>query len=232
MMYLDLEELPDLFRGRWLWSSDSANIAYFRRRDHFGDPKIPLDRAVRELVERRLGDRPSGPIRLLTHLRYFGHCFNPASFYYCYDGDDRRVETVVVEIHNTPWGEEHCYVLGERLNEHQAPGWKRYQFSKEFHVSPFMEMEIWYDWRFKEPGSTISVHMNNLASTGKRFDATLTLNRREIGGPALRRGLIRYPLMTVKVITMIYWQALRLLVKGAPVHTHPAKRPERKRAHL
>ena len=113
MMYLDLEELPTLIRDRWLWSVNKVNLAFFRRRDHLGDPRLPLDRSVRDLVEEQLGERPEGPIRLLTHLRYFGICFNPVSFYYCYDKDGRYVQTIVAEVHNTPWLEQHCYVFGE-----------------------------------------------------------------------------------------------------------------------
>ncbi len=224
MMYLDLDELPTLFRGRWLWSGDRVNMAYFRRRDHLGDPRLPLGRAVRDLVEDRLGKRPRGPIRLLTHLRYFGICFNPVSFYYCYDRDGRYVETIVAEVHNTPWLEEHCYVFGEAQNEHPLRGWKRYQFPKAFHVSPFMEMEIWYDWRFREPGESISVHIINMSNAKKRFDATLTLRRREITASSLARVLVAYPLMTMKVICMIHWQAIRLWIKGATFYVHPAKR--------
>jgi len=88
-----------------------------------------------------------------------------------------------------------------------------------------MEMEIRYDWRFRVPGEKIQVHIvNNTHEGNRRFDATLSLRRREISGPALARCLLVYPLMTVKVMTMIYWQALRLLLKGAPLHVHPAKR--------
>ncbi|NTV34670.1 MAG: DUF1365 domain-containing protein, partial [Deltaproteobacteria bacterium] len=83
LMYVDLSELPTLFEDRWLWSSREVNLAYLRRRDHLGDPLVPLERAARDLVEKETGKRPSGPIRLLTHFRYFGHCFNPVSFYFC-----------------------------------------------------------------------------------------------------------------------------------------------------
>lgn len=224
LMFLDLNELPELFKGRLAWSGDRFNLAYFRRADHLGDPQIPLDQAVRSLVEERTGARPTGPIRLMTHLRYFGYCFNPVSFYYCYDQAGSRVETIVAEIHNTPWQEEHCYVLGEALNEHPVRGWKRYQFAKDFHVSPFMDMGLWYDWRFREPGESLSAHLTDIEKGTKLFDATLSLRRREISDSALTRVLISYPFMTVKVTTMIHWQALRLLTKGAPFFVHPAKR--------
>ena len=103
-------------------------------------------------------------------------------------------------------------------------GWKRYQFPKAFHVSPFMEMEIWYDWRFREPGESINVHIINTAHGKKRFDATLSLTRREITSASLARVLLAYPFMTMKVICMIYWQALRLRTKGATFYVHPSKR--------
>jgi hypothetical protein len=223
LMYLDLSELPTLFANRLLWSADRVNLAYFRRRDHLGDPHVPLDRSVRDLVEEKTGIRPGGAIRLLTHLRYFGYCFNPASFYYCYDHSGARVDSIVVQIHNTPWGEEHCYVLDEAHNEHPVTGFKRFQHPKEFHVSPFMPMDIWYDWRFKEPGKTLNVHFMNYHAGQKIFDATLTLTRQDLTPDNLSRMLLAYPPMTLKVITMIHWQALRLWLKGAKFHVHPKK---------
>jgi DUF1365 family protein len=224
LMYLDLAELPAIFQGRLLWSVDRVNLAYFRRRDHLGDPHVPLDQAVRDLVEEKTGTRPGGPIRLLTHLRYFGYCFNPASLYFCYDSSGEHIEAIVVQIHNTPWGEEHCYVLDEAHNESPSPRFKRFQFSKAFHVSPFMPMQIWYDWRFKEPGKTLSVHFTNYHDGEKIFDATMTLGRQEITPRVLSRVLLSYPPMTLKIITMIHWQALRLWLKGAKFYKHPKKR--------
>jgi len=224
LMFLDLDELPHLFEENSCWSFERFNVAWFRRRDHLGDPRFPLDREVRNLVLERTGSRPAGPIRLLTHLRYFGHCFNPASFYYCYDRADRHVEAIVVEIHNTPWHEEHCYVLGEAMNEHPVNRWKRYRFAKAFHVSPFMDMDIRYDVRFQEPGESLNVHFISMEKDSGLFDATLHLRRKDINSSALTRVLVTYPLMTIKVVTLIHWQALRLLLKGAPFFVHPDKR--------
>ena len=223
-MFLDLDELPDLFDIHPLWSFEKSNIASFRRRDHFGDAAIPLDQTVQDLVEEQLGKRPQGPIRLLTHLRYFGHCFNPASFYYCYDAADSRVDTIVVEIHNTPWGERHCYVLGTEKNEHPIEDWRRHRFAKAFHVSPFIDIDIHYDSRFRVPDDSIRVHMIDYEKGEKLFDASLALQKQSISRQALTRVLLRYPVMTGKVVFLIYWQALRLLLKKTPVFTHPKKR--------
>ncbi len=223
LVYLDLSELKEVFRGRWFWSTDHVNLAYFRRRDHLGDPRILLDTAVRDLVLSRTGTRPEGPIRLVTHLRYFGYCFNPVSFYYCYDPSGQHVETIVAEINNTPWGEQHCYVLGETQNRGRDD-WKRFEFAKDFHVSPFMDMKLHYDWRLQEPGETLKIHMNNYEGKQKLFDATLTLQRFELTGKNMARVLVQYPFMTAKVVGAIHWQALRLWLKGAPFYSHPGKR--------
>src|SRR6185369_12012749 len=111
MSYLDLAELPGLFRKRWLWSAHRPALAWFRRKDFLGPSDVPLDVAVRDLVQQRTGVRPDGPIRLLTHLRYFGYSFNPVSFYYCFSAATGALTAIVADITNTPWGERHQYVL-------------------------------------------------------------------------------------------------------------------------
>lgn len=223
MMYLDLAELPRLFERRWLWSADRPSLAWFRRQDHLGPADVPLDQAVRDLVEEQSGSRPTGPIRLLTHLRYFGYGFNPVSFYYCFDTEEERVETIVAEVNNTPWGETHPYVLTESMNLGQDKK-KRYEFEKQFHVSPFMDMNVHYDWLFVAPGPQLHVHMKNYSHGHTFFDATLGLVRQEMTGKTLAQVLLLYPLMTWKVIATIYWQALRLWWKKCPAFPHPAKR--------
>ena len=215
MAYLDLAELDDVFHDRWLWSARRPALAWFRRADYLGDAALPLDEAVREKVWRETGSRPRGPVRLLTHLRMFGHCFNPVSFYYCFDARGERVETVVAEITNTPWKERHAYVLPARAGD------LRFRFGKAFHVSPFMPMAQQYDWRFNSPGRHLAVHMENHDERGKVFDATLALERKEIGAASLAGALARHPLLTLQVLGAIHWQALLLWAKRVPVYAHP-----------
>ena len=224
MMYLDLDELPGLFDRHLLWSSQRPNIAWFRRRDHLGDPDQPLDRSVRDRVEERTGRRPAGPIRLLTHLSYFGYRFNPVSFYFCFAPESPQVETIVAEVNNTPWNEQHCYVLSEPLNQGTANK-KHYQFDKVFHVSPFMAMDQTYAWRFTTPGRGLTIHMDNHENGVHLFDATMTLRRAEITGRSLARVLIQYPLMTAQVIAAIHYQALKLWLKRCPFYPHPVRAP-------
>lgn len=222
MAWLDLAELPHVFDPYWLWSARRPALAWFRRADYLGDPGTPLDAAVRDLVQKRTGARPAGPIRLLTHLRYFGHCANPVSFYYCYDTRGEQVQTIVAEITNTPWNERHAYVLPLSGGTREGAHVTRFQFDKAFHVSPFMPMDVRYDWRFTAPGPALDVHMDNFRGDHHQFDATLHLRREAIDSRTLARSLVAFPLMTAKVTTMIYWQALRLWWKGTPFHSHPA----------
>ncbi len=220
MLYLDLAELPQLFDAVPFWSARRPAPAWFKRSDYHGPADVPLDRAVRDLIEARTGARPSGPIRLLTHLRYFGYCMNPVSFYYCFDAADTRLETIVAEITNTPWNERHQYVLPVAAG---SAGIRRFEFDKDFHVSPFMPMDLTYRWGFNAPAQQLLVHMQNLRSGERLFDATLCLTAEAVTAGALLRCLVGYPLMTLRVIAAIHWQALRLWWKKTPFFAHPGR---------
>ncbi|WP_422509755.1 DUF1365 domain-containing protein [Stenotrophomonas sp. GZD-301] len=226
-LLLDLDELDQVFRGRWLWSVGRRNLAEFRRSDYLGDPAVPLAEAVRARVTEALGHAPAGPVRLLAHLRYAGHVFNPVSFYYCYAADGTTLECIVAEITNTPWKERHAYVLPvAAADAHgRALAW---EFDKQFHVSPFMPMDCRYRWRFTAPGEDLHVHMQVWRDGARQFDADLVLQRQPLDRRSLAGVLLRYPLMTLQVVAAIHWQALRLWLKRTPVHVHPSlagKRP-------
>jgi len=235
MVLLDLAELDQVFRGRWLWGVERRRIASFRRADHMGDPRVPLAQCVRDLVERESGRRPDGPVRLLTHLRYFGYCFNPVSFYYCHDAADRNVVAVVAEVNNTPWGERHCYVLDERAAGRTASDptsretsadarLVRWRSDKRMHVSPFMPMDLQYEWALSAPAARLAVQMRCSRDGEQLLDAVLRLRRRPLAGLAMAGTLLRFPWMTARVILAIHWQALVLWLKRVPYHAHPASR--------
>jgi DUF1365 family protein len=220
LMYLDLAELPEVLDPYPLFSARGPALARFRREDFMGDPAQPLADCAREAVEKATGVSPSGPVRLLAGLRCFGHSFNPVSFYYCFDPAAERVEAVVADVRNIPWGERHPYVLarGERRGSVL-----RDELEKAFHVSPLMGMDQTYSFRAGEPGERLSVHIESRPrdGEGRSFDATLSLRRRPLSRRALTGLLARYPAMSLQVVAKIYAQSLRLKLKGAPYHRHP-----------
>ncbi len=218
MLLLDLAELPGVLDRHPLYSARRSAMASFRREDHFGDPARPLDDCVRELVEQRTGRRPEGPVRLLTTLRTMGHNFNPVSFYYCFAPDSEHVDAVVAQVTNTPWGETHAYVLDRSGTETVM----RDSMDKVFHVSPFIGMDNHYDWRVTEPNGQLLVHIDEHDADGNEvFDVTLSLERSELTRSALSRALARFPATSLRVVFLIYWNALKLKLKGAPYFRHP-----------
>jgi DUF1365 family protein len=211
MMYLDLGELPELFDGHLLWSARRAALGWFRRSDYLGDPGVPLEEQVRRLVAERTGYRPVGPVRLLTNARTFGHCFNPVSFYYCFDPAGEEVEAVIAEVTNTPWGERHAYVSRELASRH----------AKALHVSPFLELDYEYELALSSPGETLDVSIGAVRAGEREFRATLALKRKPLTSRSLTTMLLGGAPMSMKVSAAIYAQALRLKLKGIPVQPHP-----------
>lgn len=239
MLYLDLDELQELFAKKWYCSSSRFNLVRFKREDFFAPEQADLKQAV----IKRMAPFVEGEIcsvRVLMHARYLNIIFNPVVFYYCFDAADNLI-AILTEITNTPWGERHAYVLPvvassaapESQPRYQFKGKAKHQFefSKAFHVSPFNPMNMDYRWVFNAPDDKLFVHMDNFLQAitpeadsvheqVKHFDATLVMNR--VGfSENLAKILIQYPLITVKVITGIYWQALKLKLKGVPFYDHP-----------
>lgn len=222
MPYLRLDELPGLFDKTPFWSAKGRALAEFRRSDFLGDPNKPLVDEVRRRIREETGEVHTGPVYLLANLRYFGHVMNPIACYYCFSKDESRLEYLIAEVNNTPWDERHSYVL-------QGPGhrqnWLRTEFDKEFHVSPFNPMGMRYGWRSNTPDQRLILHMDNNSGDEKISDATLSLRAQPLTAKNLNRYLASYPLMTIKVALGIYWQALRLYLKGIPIFSHPSKQP-------
>lgn len=211
LAYLDLQELPALLDGRLV--KPSPGLARFRRRDYLGGGSTSLDQAVRELVERDTGHRPRGPVRVLTQFRSLGHCFNPVSFYYCLDEMGARIEAVVAEVTNTPWGERHAYVIPEGAAA----------FEKALHVSPFQGMDLTYVCRSSVPGSDLSVQIESTRHGARVFEAVLTLRRWELSPASMRRMIARYPFATLRVLGLIYLHAVGLRLAGVGTFPHSAK---------
>jgi DUF1365 family protein len=229
MLYLDLAELPGLFDRYWLWSARRAAPAWFRRADHYRPPApagspasgpLPdLADSIRDLVQQQAGFRPAGPIRLLTHLRYFGYGFNPLSAYYCFDAAGKELEAVVLEVSNMPWREMHPYVLARGTPI--ANGGLRFEFGKAFHVSPFLPPDMAYRCSLAPPGERLVLALENWRDGRRSFDAHLNFARLPLTARNLARMLAVDPLVTLRVTALIHWQALRLWRRRAPVYDHP-----------
>lgn len=220
MPFLRLDELPELFDGSWLWSARRPALARFNRSDFLGDPSIPLETAVKDRVAEVYGERPAGPVYMLANLRYFGYLMNPIACYYCYGEDGDTLEYLVAEVTNTPWNERHSYVL----KAPQAGRWLRTDFAKAFHVSPFHPMDMQYHWHSNSPGEKLCLHLANSRGGERVFDASLSLQRHELSPATLRRFIWRYPIMTAKIAAGIYYEALRLWLKGNPYFPHPSSK--------
>jgi DUF1365 family protein len=214
MVLVDLAELDEFCGLHPLWSAQHFAPVWFRRADYLGDPSVSLDVAVRDLVRSRTGVRPNGPIRVLTHPRTYGWCFNPISCYFCFDRTGASVEWMVAEVTSTPWRERHCYVVG-------PPG--SYELAKAMHVSPFLPMGLRYDLGYTAPGETLGIHFDVVAPDGSVLAAGVELSRR----PAERGTLAhicRTPFRgTIGVTLAIYRHALGLRRARYRFHAHPER---------
>lgn len=232
MMYLDLAELDSVFAQSRFWSIKLPALARFKRSDFLAAVKSPddsngvaskqqsLDETVRDHIEQARGSRPSGPIFLLANIRYWGFIINPISCYYCFDSSGQKLETILLDVTNTPWKESTQYILSCDSSVAE----QSIRFDKAMHVSPFMPMEMQYQWAGSAPDEQLKFSLANFKNDIKVFDAGVNFNRQEITSAALNKVLWRFPFMTLKVFAGIHWQALKLLIKGVTIFPHPNKK--------
>lgn len=217
-LWLDLDELTGPLKRLALLKHNRFALFSFHDRDH--GPRDGSD--LRPWVEARLAesglDLSGGAIRLLCFPRLLGYVFNPLSVYFCYDRDE-TLRALVYEVKNT-LGDQHSYTLEVPANRNTGEAIAQ-TCDKRFYVSPFIGMTSTYRFRVKEPGEHLSLLIRQSVPEGEQLVATLHGNRRPLTDAGLLAAFLRYPLMTVKVIGAIHWEALRLWLKGARYYSRP-----------
>lgn len=211
MALLDIDRIPELMGVSPLTSWNRWNLAAFNDRDHLGTTTAPLRQRLLDDAHRHEVVVPDGAIFLLTNLRCLGYCFNPVSFYYLFDRT-WQLQLVMAEVNNT-FGGSHTYWLRPDAGRRGF----RSAVDKSLYVSPFMPVDLQYEFAFTPPSQRLVAHMDTRDGERLLLDATLTLERRPWTATELRRVALRQPAMTAKVIAAIHWQALRLWLKGVPL---------------
>lgn len=224
LAYLDVDALPGSLDPLPGWSARRRAPVHFRRRDFFDGRPGRLGDAVRDLVEKRLGRRPDGPIHLLAHLRTFGWLFNPLTVYYCSTADGRTLDALVLEVTNTPWGERNWYVLDARTDTGTQT------VPKAMHVSPFLPMDVDYHVTWTAPGEELHLSIGVQLEGKTVFSAGLALQRRVLDRRSAVGVLVRHPALPLRVSFAIYRQALALFLARVPLYGHPARRAQEVRA--
>jgi len=222
MLYLDLDEQEQVLGLSPLAGRSRFAPFAFRETDHLPDHTrhgVRLIDAVRERVEAAIGHRPQGRVCLLTQPRSWGLAFNPLSVFFCHE-DDGRLAAILCEVSNTPWRERYHYVLPVGPGTGTGTSELRHRVPKSFHVSPFLPRDLEYRMRFTPPGERLRIHMADWQGEEKLFEAGLGLRRQALDRASLHRHLLAFPWMTGKTVLGIYWQALRLLLKRAPIFDH------------
>lgn len=216
MVAIDLEKIEQSCSPNSMIKNNSFGLMSLRNRDHFPQSANSLIANIRTLLPAHIASQQYR-VLLLSQMAHFGFAFNPISFFVVTSLDGKLLG-MILEVHNTPWGERHYYPIFD-LAEHDGALHSR--FRKALHVSPFMPMEFDYGFSLRKNNNTVTVIMDNLQGDTKHFTAGLSLEYQPLKPRTLLQKFIRHPFSPHKTVTAIYWQALKLWIKGVPFCSHP-----------
>ncbi|HEV7322209.1 MAG TPA: DUF1365 domain-containing protein [Ensifer sp.] len=221
-LLVDVDQLAVLDRLSWLLSVNRPGPLSFWERDHSEDESETLRQFADRLLARAGLAEPASRVLLLAYPRMFGYAFNPISTYFAYDASGSLI-AIIYAVRNT-FGERHSYVAPV-LPEETSPAGIRQSRAKILHVSPFMDMDLRYHFRVLPPGKTVRLRIHETSGDAALLAATFTGHAATVTSGTLARCLVRFPLMTVKVIAGIHWEALKLWAKGARFRRSPPPPP-------
>ncbi|MES2140431.1 MAG: DUF1365 domain-containing protein [Bacteroidota bacterium] len=223
MFYIDLDEIDLLTQKLWMMSRNRFNFFSFKDSEHLQLPRENPDKSknvkqhITDYLQQNGITIGNGKIRLLTNLNVLGYNFNPVSFYYCFDANNSPL-CVVAEIGNT-FGEIKPFFLGEN----NLTSNKFYlNTTKYFYVSPFIDHDTNFDFNLVIPDDKLNIRIDDYKNEKRFFISTLTGVREPISNFNLLKYSIRFPFITLKIITLIHWNAIKLWLKKIPYHKKSA----------
>lgn len=213
LFWIKLSEVEELTKKVRFFSSKKIAWVRFKPSDYLDGDNAPLQDRVLNKMSALAGEELKGNIYMLGQMRTLGLYFSPVNFYFLQQEAQTEFSHMLAEVSNTPWDEKHCYLVD--MNDQTDN-------DKAFHVSPFNPIDMQYRWRVTQPNEKFAMSLSCIKGQ-KHFEAGLALVKQPLTTETLKAALIKVPSFTIKSLLGIYWQALKLFIKGAPIYDHPNK---------
>lgn len=216
MFFLDVDDVENAFAKIPVASVNKFNLISFKRKNYLpSDDAASIREQIIKIINANGYAEVPDKIYILTHVGYFGYCYNPVSFFYCYSKEEQLIY-FLAEVNNTPWNERHVYFKKLDSSEPEI----KFNLDKKFHVSPFLPMDMIYKWNIKPPKESASVSMKCFEHNDLLFTASFMLTKKKLSAMNCFKALLQNPLATHLLHYRIYWQALKLLIKRTPFFHH------------